>query len=416
MAAENKLFITLVGGGNSTLCMAPLIARAGHTCAILTRRPADFSPEVEVVNEDLEWCSDASIKCTPDFITSDYAEVVPKSDIVWLCGMPVHHNEEVLKKLKPHLRRGKTVYVGTICAYGGFDWLAKSIFDGEEDLKVSLFGTQLIPWCCGTLEYGKKGLIIGAKRILRIPTEGGNDADGVKTLLQPILKQNLVDCDFLTSTLWPNNTSLHCPILYGLFKDWDGKTAFKKEDLPVAIYKDATEASCKYICQFDDELCSIVDALRKVYPNNVGLQNNFHMRECVMENYESQVGDGSTTASCIKTNKAFAKHKIPYEEVEGGIVPIIHHKFFESDVRLGLVPFCDMARMLGVETPLMDAILLWNQKLIGKEFVVDGKFTGKDMAEAICPSRMGYDAKTLTKDGDVPAAKRAKTEEGSAAN
>jgi hypothetical protein len=43
--------------------------------------------------------------------------------------------------------------------------------------------------------------------------------------------------------------------------------------------------------------------LVKVYPNNVGLQNNFHMRECIMENYETQVSDGSTTAGSVKTNK-----------------------------------------------------------------------------------------------------------------
>ena len=49
----------------------------------------------------------------------------------------------------------------------------------------SLFGTQLIPWCCGPLEYGKRGLIIGAKRTLRIATEDGTDPDGIKDLLRP---------------------------------------------------------------------------------------------------------------------------------------------------------------------------------------------------------------------------------------
>ena len=44
----------------------------------------------------------------------------------------------------------------------------------------SLFGTQLIPWCCGTVEYGKTALVIGAKRLLRIATEDGKDKDGVR--------------------------------------------------------------------------------------------------------------------------------------------------------------------------------------------------------------------------------------------
>ena len=101
--------------------------------------------------------------------------------------------------------------------------------------------TQLIPWCCGTLEYGKTGLIIGAKRMLRIATETGTDPDGIKDLLTPILKQDLRDTDFLASALWPNNPSLHPPILYGLFKDWDGVTPFDSATLPVHIYAEMND-------------------------------------------------------------------------------------------------------------------------------------------------------------------------------
>ena len=45
------------------------------------------------------------------------------------------------------------VFIGTVCAYGGFDWVAHR--ELERCCDYSLFGTQLIPWCCGTLEYGK---------------------------------------------------------------------------------------------------------------------------------------------------------------------------------------------------------------------------------------------------------------------
>ena len=85
----------------------------------------------------------------------------------------------------------------------------------------------------------------GAKRMLRIATETGTDPDGIKDLLRPILRQNLVDTDFLASTLWPNNPSLHPPILYGLFKNWDGKQGFDASTLPVAIYGEMTDASAK---------------------------------------------------------------------------------------------------------------------------------------------------------------------------
>ena len=188
-----------------------------------------------MVNDDTAWLPMTRMECKPELITSDPAQCIPHSDIIFIAGVPIHHNPALLQQMKPHLPRDKKVFIGSVCAYGGFDWVAHRELDHCCD--YSLFGTQLIPWCCGTLEYGKTGIIIGAKRMLRIATETGRDEDGIKDLLRPILRQNLVDTDFLASTLWPNNPSLHPPILYGLFKDWDGKTGFDPATLPVAIYK-----------------------------------------------------------------------------------------------------------------------------------------------------------------------------------
>ena len=83
-----------MGGGNSTHCLAPLIASAGanYRCNILTRKPSAWSPEVEVINEDLGWMPVTSIKSKVDKITADPAEVIPGSDIIWFAGVPIHHN------------------------------------------------------------------------------------------------------------------------------------------------------------------------------------------------------------------------------------------------------------------------------------------------------------------------------------
>ena len=43
------------------------------------------------------------------------------------------------------------------------------------------------------------------------------------------------------------------------------------------------------------------------------------------------------------TNKAFGKHKIPYTQVAGGVVPTLAHKFFETDLPFGLCTFVDIA-------------------------------------------------------------------------
>ena len=108
-------------------------------------------------------------------------------------------------------------------------------------------------------------------------------------MLCDILKMPfLTHTDFLASTLWPHNPSLHPPILYvrgrliaaarviataaqrpahrvpsaachpppatrrqGLFADWDGAKAYDPELLPTLIYADMRTGSAKALVQMD---------------------------------------------------------------------------------------------------------------------------------------------------------------------
>jgi hypothetical protein len=48
VAEGKQLYITLVGGGNSTHCFAPLACAQGHKVAILTRKPEAWADTVAV--------------------------------------------------------------------------------------------------------------------------------------------------------------------------------------------------------------------------------------------------------------------------------------------------------------------------------------------------------------------------------
>merc|ERR1712100_774886 len=149
-----------------------------------------------------------------------------------------------------------------------------------------------------------------------------------------------------------------------------------------------------------------------LYPHNKHLKSDFSMYHCVNENYEEQISCKWDAVSSVLTNKAFGKHKIPYSTVDGGVVPTLKHKFFETDLPFGLCTFVDIARMIGVETPTIDAMIRWNQALIGKEYITeDGTITGKDAGECVLPSALGLTKTTLeygNRGGDAPPAKRAK--------
>ncbi len=389
------MYVTVVGGGNSTPIFAALAKHARHHVTVLTRKPKEWATEqVGFVNDDLVWLNTPELRVDLDLVTDDPAACIPDADLIFLAGLPIHHNPEVLAKLRPHIDMTRKVFVGTICAYGGFNWVAAEALGPGN---YSLFGTQLIPWCCGTKEYGRTGLVIGAKRLLRVATEGGRDADGVKPILADILKMPfLTDTDFLASTLWPNNPSLHPPILYGLFKDWDGSSAYDAAQLPTAIYADLRTDSAFTLVEMDGELCAIVAKLRAVLPHNAPLRDDFSLLKCIKENYEDQVKCGYNAVTAVMSNVAFAKHKIPYTQLDGGVVPTLKHKFFETDLPFGLCTFKDIACMIGVDCPTIDKMIRWNQALIGKEYLTEtGKIDGADAGECVLPSRFGLTKETL---------------------
>ena len=81
-----------------------------------------------------------------------------------------------------HLLPCQTTLTAPALGLGGFNWVcANALGPGA----YSIFGTQLIPWCCGTKEYGRTGWVIGAKRLLRIATEGGTHGTLTTTQTDP---------------------------------------------------------------------------------------------------------------------------------------------------------------------------------------------------------------------------------------
>ena len=120
------MHITVVGGGNSTPIFAALAADAGHTVSILTRRPEAWNKDdIGFVNEDLEYMPQTELRTKVALVTSDPALCIPQAELIFIAGLPIHHNPEVLRNIRPHMDMTKKVFVGSICAYGGFNWVVR---------------------------------------------------------------------------------------------------------------------------------------------------------------------------------------------------------------------------------------------------------------------------------------------------
>jgi hypothetical protein len=319
--------------GNATAIFATLAKKfAGMHVTILTRSPEKWASDRNIgfVNEDLDYMNHEEVRVTIDCITADAGECIPNADIIMIAGLPGHLNPTVIESLKPYLNPQKEFFIGSISTYGGFNWIVESILGPG---RYHIFGTQLIPWCCGTKKYGHTGVVFGAKRFLRIVSESGHDGLGIKDFMRAILQiPDLRDCDFLCSLFWPNNPWIHPPILYGLFKDWDGSTPYRKSEVPTFIYKEMTEPAAHYLDELNTEIMALVKAVSSAHPRNPHLRLNYNLQDCVIENYTDQITDQTTMGSTFITNKAFSGHTLPYTVVgkssngEDLVIPTLTHK------------------------------------------------------------------------------------------
>jgi opine dehydrogenase len=75
--------------------------------------------------------------------------------------------------------------------------------------------------------------------------------------------------------------------------------------------------------------------------------------------------------------------------VPGGWAPDWSSRFFGEDIPHGLVVLRGLAELLDLPTPTIDRILLWAQRQMGREYLVDGRLSGADVRHSGAPQRFG---------------------------
>ena len=115
--------ILLIGGGNSTHVFSVLAKYRGHDVTILTRNKDKWSGTLSLDNWDLNLIDKKTITVSGIKIIEDYNSINKDYEMIVLAGVPVEFYEEIMVLLEPHINT--PVYFGSVCAYGGFQLIAK---------------------------------------------------------------------------------------------------------------------------------------------------------------------------------------------------------------------------------------------------------------------------------------------------
>lgn len=161
--------LAIAGGGN--LCHGTIAAVGAfnpkYSIRVISRRPENWGTEIEGLTTKSSWEHMGTLTGKIEACSADPKDVIPGANIVLLCS-PAHTKVETLQMIKPYIQKG--AMVGSIFGQGGFD--LQCIYalgrDFIEEMNLTIFCLQYVPFLCKVKEYGKQVLFIGPKKHLYV--------------------------------------------------------------------------------------------------------------------------------------------------------------------------------------------------------------------------------------------------------
>lgn len=134
-----------------------------------------------------------------------------------------------------------------------------------------------------------------------------------------------------------------------LFGDWHEGVVYKSVPL---FYEGRNDESSRLLLTCDDEVQNICRALPEFELNYV---------KSLREHYESPTISAMTRK--ISSIPSFKGLKTPTVQVEGGVIPDLHSRYFTADFSYGLTIIKQVADLAGIKTPNIEATLDWYKSI-----------------------------------------------------
>uniref|UniRef100_A0A7S1I9B2 Opine dehydrogenase domain-containing protein n=1 Tax=Eutreptiella gymnastica TaxID=73025 RepID=A0A7S1I9B2_9EUGL len=378
--------VCIVGGGNAAQAFANILPSHGVACNMW----CGFGDEAERISAGINsqggmkvhW-SDGSVTLgKPDKISKDPGEVVPECNVL-IMPLPSFAYPSVLTDLKPHLKPG--MYIGITPGQGGFDWVARTVL-GEELMKsVIFFAIMPMPLNCRITDFGKQVHVQVLKKKYRVGALPAAKTQECCDITASLFQAETTALPhLLTATMYPINAIIHPQRVFRICQPWRPGNYLPENPL---FYEAMDEGSAGLMDAVNTELQMIAEKIKEL--SGVDLEIP-HIKDFLGWVYEDDKPDLTSTKTFFATCSAYKGFRSPLKQVEGkGWVPDFENRYFTEDIPLGLCIYKGIADIVGEKTPAMDMVMYWAQAGMGKEYIVNGKLTGKDVASSNAPQRFG---------------------------
>jgi len=385
--------VCITGAGNAAHVFIPYFVKQGFEVTVF----ASFKDEAERLQKGCDENGGITIfdrqdpsntfeyKGMPKAISKHAVDVVPQADYI-IAALPSFAIGPTLTAIKDHLKEGSIIFV--LPGMGGADFVAKEVLKNElASGKTTMAGVVPMPLNCRITDFGKRVELSALKQTYDVATLPSRNAGVAARAFQSLLnKPTNVIGNYAGINLHCSNPNLHPGRLYRMWKGYKEGTVYPENPL---FYEAWDDESTEWLMKINDERLNIWKTIVEKYPETGALNQVPHMFHYIKAIYGPQVKDPSTFTTAIRTCDGYKGFRCPMKEVEGGWVPDFANRYFTEDLPEGVAMYKGIADLAGVETPVIDEIVCFFQKFMGKEYIKDGKLAGKDMGETKSPQKYG---------------------------
>jgi hypothetical protein len=236
---------------------------------------------------------------------------------------------------------------------------------------VVTFAVGLIPWICRTTKYGNHVENYGGKHLNICAVTPTNKFDDLNELLLNDISWNPMGmgkfkqaCNFLSLTLSVDNQIIHPSRCYGLYKEYEGKWS-SQQNVPY-FYKDFDDCSTEILTNIDNDFSAIRTAVRIYFPEKQFqyMLSYFDLQKLTHESDYVDIKDS------FRSSPQLALIKTPTVQLDdGSFILDTNCRFFTDDIPYGLLLAKWIAEELKVDTPQIDEVIIWAQKLRGEHWM-----------------------------------------------
>lgn len=351
------LKFAVIGAGAGGQTMAAVLASKGYSVKLQDIDKAKIQRLKELKTIKVT----GKIECegTPELITDQLPKALEDVDVIMIVSTTDAHRS-IATACKPYIRDGQIVVLNPGHCGGALE--VANILRGEngcgKDIIIAEAGDLM--YACRSYEIGT-AFQSGLKATVPIATLPGRDIDRLMEVLGPIFPNLTPVPNVLETSFEGNGAMLHpIPTVMNINKmDLGESYDYYMEGITphIAAMIEACDKEKVAVCRAMGVAAeSLMDSLVAIY----------------------KLEPKETLYDLLQSIEPYRGLKNP---------TTVTHRFLVEDTMSGLVPLTSVGRMLGIETPMMDAFVNLVSVACGRDFRTEGRtaeklgFTGKTLEE-----------------------------------